>query len=80
MSKLLKVKGFFVTVGKTKLQRSMTIASRKVLSQSTMSSMKKPSETLNGIIQLDGVKELEKSYIDITNPELISYVQSLGYS
>lgn len=83
LGKLLKVKGFFVNVGKARMKLSKTIGNNDVKrSSSTKASRasKKPVETISTIVQLEDVKSLERSYMDINNPELKSYLEGLGYT
>lgn len=65
------------------MKLSKTISSSAVKRSSSTKATresKKPAETLSNIVQLEDVKELERSYVDMNNPELITYLESLGYT
>ena len=71
LSKLLKVRGFFVNVGKAKLKSLEDISNSDFKRSSCMKASrttKKPVETLCTIVLLHDVNELERSYMDIANP------------
>lgn len=80
---LLKVRGFFVSVSKSKIHMSKTIGNssmHKSCIAKVVKSTKQSSETYSTIVQLEDVKELERSYVDIANPELMAYLEGLGYT